>query len=236
MDGAAARKARAAQMRLLASDRMADPFIADNQLAKDADYNEILAPTGPLKRAAILLGFTADPASLTLEQRVRVAFAKRLSITKGEGAQAISISFRSKDPALAARYANDYAARHVALMSGADKTHMPASAAPETSALQAASALRARLGGLRSGIEGRKAERAHHNQKHRHMPPIPPLPNPRRSRHLNLPPWTRRPAPACRPLSTNSPSTSSRIRARRTNGWTSTSRAATRPSTSPLRG
>ncbi|MCF6200025.1 MAG: hypothetical protein L3J67_11650, partial [Hyphomicrobiaceae bacterium] len=106
----------AKELKVLRSQQFKKTFIADTDLARDAEYNGVLAKKGPLSKVAMDLGVMTNPAKLSLENRIAGAFAQKIAIFKGREAGVIMIAVRSNEAAKAARFANQYASVYLDLV------------------------------------------------------------------------------------------------------------------------
>ncbi len=101
------------QVEVVRSRDLALKVIKDLNLAEVPEFDQLKSGIGTVGRLLISLGFKADPAAMSVEQRVLTHYYDQLVAYAVPGSSVIAIDFEARDPELAARVANKIAEAYV---------------------------------------------------------------------------------------------------------------------------
>ena len=116
------------QVQLVTSRDIARRAIEKLGLVGDPEFDPAAKGIGAISRALILFGLMRDPTRLAPEDRVVDIFAERLSVFSPTKTHVLTVQFRSHDPDMAARAANEVVALYLETQSDAKRQRAKAAA------------------------------------------------------------------------------------------------------------
>ncbi len=119
----------ASQVQLITSRDIARRAIKKLGLIGDPEFDPLAKGIGAISRMLILFGLKRDPTGLPPEDRVVDSFLRHLTVFSPTKTRVLTIEFRSRDPNLAARAANEIVALYLEMQSDAKRTRAKAAAA-----------------------------------------------------------------------------------------------------------
>lgn len=116
------------QVQLVTSRDIARRVIEKLALVGNPEFDPAAKGIGAISRVLILFGLVRDPTRMALEDRVVDTFAERLSVFSPTKTHVLTVQFRSHDPDMAARAANEVVALYLETQSDAKRQQAKAAA------------------------------------------------------------------------------------------------------------
>ncbi len=108
-------------VQIIQSRDIARAMIKRFNLGQRAEFDDLLGGIDPVTRIAVMLGFIANPAAMSPEERVLDKYFDKLKAFAVARSRVIAIEFQSKDPELAAKLADAIAEEYIAHLEAAKK-------------------------------------------------------------------------------------------------------------------
>ncbi len=109
------------QIQLVTSSDLARRAIEQLGLIGNPEFDPYAKGLGVISRLLVLSGLIRDPLRIPAEDRVLESFQQRLSVYSPQKTRVLVIQFYSRDPALAARAANEIASLYLEMQSNAKR-------------------------------------------------------------------------------------------------------------------
>ncbi len=138
------------QVQLATSGDIARRAIEKLGLVGNPEFDPAAKGIGPIARVLILFGLKRDPTTVAPEDRVVDKFAQRLIVFSPTKTHVLTIQFRSHDPDMAARAANEIVALYLKTQSDAKRERARAAAASLANQI---AQLRTKLTGAADDVE-----------------------------------------------------------------------------------
>ncbi len=108
-------------VQIIQSRDIARAMIKRFNLGQRPEFDDLLGGIDPVTRIAVMLGFMANPAAMSPEERVLDKYFDKLKAFAVARSRVIAIEFQSKDPELAAKLADAIAEEYIAHLEAAKK-------------------------------------------------------------------------------------------------------------------